>query len=1151
VTTTLRRELRDQLKNAVREARHVAEEGAAKVLKELGVAHGKAPTYLLSAQIRLRNALRAHGRQVGDHRNGNTGAQSIGRLTSEVAYEHWHRMLFARFLAENDLLIEPDSAVAITLAECQELARERNEDWLGLASSYAQTMLPEIFRADDPILEVQLPPENRLELDDLLKGLPHEIFTAADALGWVYQFWQADSKETINHSEARIGADELPPVTQLFTEDYMVWFLLHNTLGAWWAAKVLAAQPQLAANARNEAELRAACAVGDVEWTYLRFVREDDNHWRPAAGTFEGWPRNAKDITLLDPCMGSGHFLVFALPILAAMRANEESLSTVAAIDAVLRDNLFGLEIDVRCTQIAAFNLALAAWRRVGYRTLPRPHLACSGLSIGITKADWQKLASKALAATRVARQCQVQVPEFRARAERGLELLYEMFAKAPLLGSLINPRQTRDDLFVAGFRELEQLFSVILTAAVGDDAEEMFVAAQGMTKAAELLSRRFTLVATNVPYLVRGKQGDGIREFCADYAPEADRDLATVFLKRCADFSEPKGTYAVVAPTNWLSLKSYKSFRKMIVDAQKLNFIAKVGSGATAKASWDTLRALTIITMDEDNETYFAAGCETSAVTEADRALALRTESVCVAARADLRSNPDTAFSISGVARGALLGQYAESIQGPSTGDFPRFGRYFWEVANWGPDWEFQQTSIAETEMFAGCKFVVRWEGGSGDLARHPGAAIRGTQAFGRRGVVVTQMRSLPSSLFVGRWFDNNVAVLLPKKEQYLGAIWTFCSSAEFSQRVRRVDDKLGVTNASLTKIEFDFKRWSGAFEQQCPLGLPRPKSRNLNEWVFDGSVVDSKLPLLGAVALLVGFRWPRQAGVEFLDCPAVQAGRYSEHNDQDGIVCVSATKGKPPADERLNALLSAVYGAEWSAGKLTALLSEVGFSGKSLDDWLRDGLFEQHCAHFHQRPFVWHVWDGRRDGFHAFVNYHRLAAPKGEGRRTLEKLLYSYLGDWIDVQRRGSAAGVEGADARLAAAAHLKGELEKILAGEPPYDLFVRWKPLGEQAIGWEPDINDGVRVNIRPFMTARPFGARAKHACILRTTPHIKWEKDRGKEPQRPKEDFPWFWGWDEATQDFAGGDIFDGKRWNGLHYSNKAKRAAREARSRSAR
>jgi hypothetical protein len=76
------------------------------------------------------------------------------------------------------------------------------------------------------------------------------------------------------------------------------------------------------------------------------------------------------------------------------------------------------------------------------------------------------------------------------------------------------------------------------------------------------------------------------------------------------------------------------------------------------------------------------------------------------------------------------------------------------------------------------------------------------------------------------------------------------------------------------------------------------------------------------------------------------------------------------------------------------------------------------------------------------------------------------------------------------------------------------------------------------------ARPFAARAPSTCILRTRPKIKWDKDRGKEPERSREDFPWFWGWDGSSEDFAGSSRFDGNRWNDLHYSIKTKRAARE-------
>jgi len=176
--------------------------------------------------------------------------------------------------------------------------------------------------------------------------------------------------------------------------------------------------------------------------------------------------------------------------------------------------------------------------------------------------------------------------------------------------------------------------------------------------------------------------------------------------------------------------------------------------------------------------------------------------------------------------------------------------------------------------------------------------------------------------------------------------------------------------------------------------------------------------------------------------------------------------------------------------------------------------------------------------------VNYHKLAAPLGVGRQTLQRLTYSYLGDWIQRRIADQKTGVVNSDKLVAAAMHLQRQLELILEGEPPYDVFVRWRPLHEQSIGWNPDINDGIRVNIRPFMQAKPLDARGKKACILRVTPSIKWDRDRGEEPWRDKVAFPWFWGWDGIRHNFPGGPVFDGNRWNNLHYSRAMKLAARE-------
>jgi hypothetical protein len=307
---TLSKENRKLLENAVASVRAIAVKGATTVLRDQFAVGESAPwPHMTKEEGALRVQLRAHGRQLGDRRDSQRDTQELERLAQACAYEHWHRMLFARFLAENDLLLDPDHGVAMTLDEIRELAREQHRDWQELAAELAQRMLLAVFRPEDPVLLITLPPETRQQLEEKLASLPAEIFQADDSLGWVYQFWQRDEKDRVNKSEVKIGADELSAVTQLFTEDYMVLFLLENTLGAWWTAK-------------RQAEGKDTALPG-YAWTYLRL--NDDGS--PAAGAFDGWPRTAKELRVLDPCMGSGHFLVFALPILARMRMEEESLT--------------------------------------------------------------------------------------------------------------------------------------------------------------------------------------------------------------------------------------------------------------------------------------------------------------------------------------------------------------------------------------------------------------------------------------------------------------------------------------------------------------------------------------------------------------------------------------------------------------------------------------------------------------------------------------------------------------------------------------------------------------------------------------------------------------------------------------------------------
>ncbi len=1124
---TLSRELRGKLEKTVLKARNEAEQGAEAAIQALGIGEASPPIHLNDDQRELRRRLRAHARQLGDALRTNDTHETT-RLRHEVAYEHWHRMLFARFLAENSLLIHPDHNVPLSIDECEELAREKRVDAWDLASRFATKMLPAVFRPEDPVLALTLPVETQNKLIALLRDLPTEVFRADDSLGWVYQFWQKNKKEEINKSGRKIGADELPAVTQLFTEDYMVEFLLHNTLGAWWAGKKL--DPRLAQTFESEDECRQHVALPGVEWTYLRFIRDEEtNAWKPAAGMFEGWPKKAAEVTVLDPCMGSGHFLVFALPILVAMRMKEEGLSVAEATRKVLEQNLFGLEIDARCAQIAAFNLALAGWRIGGYRMLPEINLACSGLGINAPKEEWIRLGGD----------------------DKNLRLtlgqLHELFSNSPILGSLIDPRIS--PLVKAGLVQVQELYCLLRGALKSEGIDkELAVQALGIAKASEILAGQYTLVATNVPYLGRGNQVNVLQDYCARAHPTAKADLATCFVQRCLAFCHPNGSTALVTPQSWLFRGRYQDIRKLMLLHSCFQLIARLGAGAFETISGHVVQTALCVQSKEDPHTgHKLLGCDASDQTDGrSKAMALLMAELISARQLEQLTNPGHCI-VFRVQKGRLLNHYARSVTGLITKDAARFFCKWWEICWPAEDWEFSQSSFEQTADCAGLFDAVRWEKNAGELQRlyKEGVSIlAGSLAWKKRGVCVSQTGRLPSTLYHGAFFDDGVAVLIPDDDAHVPALWAFCSSVEFSSGVRALNQALKVPPSILARAPFDLAHWQKVAAERYPHGIPKPFSSDPTQWLFDGHPKDSDSPLQVAAARLLGFKWPRQAGLSFADCPTLGLDGLENFADGDGIVCLASLRGEDSATPRLRKILGVGYQNDLTGRLEQDLLQAVSSSSDTLDEWLQREFFEHHCRLFHNRPFAWHIWDGRKDGFNVFVNYHKLAAPNGEGRRTLETLTYSYLGDWVTRQRDAANRNEEGAEDRLAAALELQDELKKILAGEPPYDIFVRWKPLHEQPIGWEPDINDGVRVNIRPFMMAS-LSRGKKGAGVLRAKPNIKWEKDRGKEPHREKADYPWFWGWNQRTIDFPGGAEFDGHRWNNCHYTTEMKRRAREA------
>jgi len=1109
--------LRGDLRKAVEKARIVAEEGARDAIRRLGVADSKAPTYLRDEEKELRRRLRAHARALGDAFDKTDETQETKRLVEAAAYAHWHRMLFARFLAERGLLRNPEYDVPVSLEDCRELAEaEGLTDAWAIAERYAASMLPAVFRIDDPVLALDLDPVHTQKLHRLVTGLDAEVFQAEDSLGWTYQFWRAAEKDAVNKSGVKIGADELPAVTQLFTESYMVRFLLHNTLGAWWAGKVLAADPALAQSAVDEGALRAACSLQDYSFDMLRFVREgQDGFWRPAAGTFPGWPKDAKAVTVLDPCCGSGHFLTEALAILTALRRAEERFSSAEAVAAVLRDNLHGLEIDGRCVQIAAFAVALTAWRIGSWQTLPLPQIAWVGAPPPLPKREFVALA------------------DGDTELEYALAALHDLFAQAPLLGSILEP--SGGDLFEAEkLKQIERLLEPLLEKARRNEPEsvEGVISARGMADAASLLYRKYSILITNVPYLGINNQCEVLADYAKRRFPEGKADLATSMITRMLGLTESGGTIATVSPQNWLYLGRYKNFRQQLLQGKHFNLFTPLGSRAFDAIGGEVVNTLLSVfsntspTNHSDFYTIDANSGDSALVKEK----LLLEEALTRLNQKQQISNPDSIITTTEAVSGELLSSFATALAGTFAGDGTRYLRKVWEVMDLGSNWEFHQTTVNEVKDFGGKDEIILWENERGEMyrvaqeVRHLNHAaqnwLRGKPNWGKKGVVVSQMGNLYPTLYTGAIYDCNACAIVPNRQTDLPALWAYAVSGELSSAVRQFDKSLKVTPKNLLKIPFDFDYWSQKASEIFPNGLPQPFSTEPTQWLFHGHPGNSEFgtPLHVALSRICGYRWPAELDddIELSEEARAWIARAAAlpPGDNDGLLGVPPVAGEKSLADRLRAYLAAAFGRDWSDEMERRLVVEADdlFDKKiardsSLEAWVRDRAFRQHCALFDQRPFLWHISDGLKDGFSVFVHYHRF------DQANLRKLTYTLLGDWL------ARAKAENNALRYEKGRELQQSLEKVLEGEKPYDIFVRWKSLAQQPLGWDPDLNDGVRQNIRPFIKA---------GVLTHDLSKILKDKDRGNDVASA----PWY-------------PVFNGERRNDHHTTLAEKRAAREA------
>ena len=539
------------------------------------------------ARIRQRNALVAAIREKAkevDH------GKAFRLVMEEVAYTWFNRLIAIRFMEVNDYLpdhvrvlssenpnkLEPDIVTRPFDTDLSFAPQERDmvltmKDENKLDELFRmlfikrcdalRPMLPGLFEHTTEYAELLLS-ISFMDTDGVVYHLTHDIaesdFNVAqegqvEIIGWLYQYYNTEPKSEA-FAKGTVTKDEIPAVTQLFTPDWIVRYMVENSLGRLWMERN-------AGTARDEYDEYPGDANEYLshKWKYYIFRAEQPPEveeqlrklWKDRA------EMTPEDIRFIDPCMGSGHILVYAFDVFMQIYLFQGYTPRDAA-RSILQNNLFGADIDKRAYQLAYFAVMMKA-RQYNRRILTE------GISPNLVAVQSPgKISSGALK----------RLGDLEPLGKR----LLNTFAEAEEFGSILNVEFTGRELNALDAK-LDELSEKALFANLLDAAEmnECVFALEPMLKQAQILGQKYHVTVTNPPYMApTAKQ----KPFVEKNYPASKADLFAVFIEKCGQMLVPNGYQAMITMHSWMFLSSYEKLRLKLQQSTIVN-MAHLGARA------------------------------------------------------------------------------------------------------------------------------------------------------------------------------------------------------------------------------------------------------------------------------------------------------------------------------------------------------------------------------------------------------------------------------------------------------------------------------------------------------------------------------------------------------------------------------------------
>ncbi len=490
------------------------------------------------------------------------------QVIEEVAYTWFNRFIALRFMEVNKLLpscvrvctnykneFKPQILAEALSVEIKGLNLEKvielkkadkSEElykYLLITQCNAlSAVLPKMFQRIDDYTEL-LFPDNILREGSVIERMISWIdednwYDAVQIIGWLYQFYNIEPKAEVFAKNGKITKDEIPAATQLFTPDWIVRYMVENSLGRLWVE----GHPNDALKSKwthylEEAEQEEAVKVE------LEKIRAQYKTIKP------------EDIKCIDPCMGSGHILVYMFDILMDIYA-DYGYSPREAVVSIIENNLYGLDIDERASQLSYFAVMMKACAydkrflnrkdENGNPNLPQPHVY-----VVVESND-------------IDRSCLDEFCKSDADIKKNLDSLIEQMKDAEEYGSILNISGIDFALLYNRLEEMKFEISIFKDVAITQIGALLDVAFA--------LAQKYDVVVTNPPYMAGSATGNKLNEFIVKYFPDSKADLFAVFIERCAQMLKERGYQSMITMHSWMFLSSFEEMRQKLLHYDTVN---------------------------------------------------------------------------------------------------------------------------------------------------------------------------------------------------------------------------------------------------------------------------------------------------------------------------------------------------------------------------------------------------------------------------------------------------------------------------------------------------------------------------------------------------------------------------------------------------